>query len=260
MKASKINGRDTAFMRDRMPFGYPTPLLPDEKFKLYGGGYSDSVSVRVVNLFSSIGKGRRALIAAQLKTGKTILMREIANAIAANHPEVCMVMLLIDERPEGIIDMARNVNAGMTASTFDEFAERHVKIAGIVLEKAKRLIECGHDVAIPLGLITRLTHAYNIVSPASDKVLSGGVGVSASHKPKRFFGTARNIESGGSLTTVATALIDTGSRMDEVIFKEFKGTGNMESRLDRSLSNKRISPAINIVASSTRCGDLLLDK
>ena len=260
VKVSKINGRDAAFVRDRVPFEHLTPLFPDEKFKLCKGGYSDSMSARVVDLFAPIGKGQRALIVAQPKTGKTILMKDIANAIAANHPEVYMIMLLIDERPEEVTDMARSVNAEVIASTFDEPAERHVKIAGIVLEKAKRLVECGHDVVIFLDSITRLARAYNTVSPASGKVLSGGVDANALHKPKRFFGAARNIENGGSLTIIATALIDTGSKMDEVIFEEFKGTGNMELQLDRNLSNKRIFPAVNITASSTRRDDLLLDK
>ena len=260
VKVSKINGRDAAFVRDRVPFEHLTPLFPDEKFKLCKGGYSDSMSARVVDLFAPIGKGQRALIVAQPKTGKTILMKDIANAIAANHPEVYMIMLLIDERPEEVTDMARSVNAEVIASTFDEPAERHVKIAGIVLEKAKRLVECGHDVVIFLDSITRLARAYNTVSPASGKVLSGGVDANALHKPKRLFGAARNIENGGSLTIIATALIDTGSKMDEVIFEEFKGTGNMELQLDRNLSNKRIFPAVNITASSTRRDDLLLDK
>ena len=260
VKVSKINGRDAAFVRDRVPFEHLTPLFPDEKFRLCKGGYSDSMSARVVDLFAPIGKGQRALIVAQPKTGKTILMKDIANAIAANHPEVYMIMLLIDERPEEVTDMARSVNAEVIASTFDEPAERHVKIAGIVLEKAKRLVECGHDVVIFLDSITRLARAYNTVSPASGKVLSGGVDANALHKPKRFFGAARNIENGGSLTIIATALIDTGSKMDDVIFEEFKGTGNMELQLDRNLSNKRIFPAVNITASSTRRDDLLLDK
>ena len=255
VKVSKINGRDAAFVRDRVPFEHLTPLFPDEKFRLCKGGYSDSMSARVVDLFAPIGKGQRALIVAQPKTGKTILMKDIANAIAANHPEVYMIMLLIDERPEEVTDMARSVNAEVIASTFDEPAERHVKIAGIVLEKAKRLVECGHDVVIFLDSITRLARAYNTVSPASGKVLSGGVDANALHKPKRFFGAARNIENGGSLTIIATALIDTGSKMDEVIFEEFKGTGNMELQLDRNLSNKRIFPAVNITASSTRRDD-----
>ena len=259
VKVSKINGLGPSLIRDRVPFDHLTPLFPDEKFKLCKG-YDDNLSARVVDLFAPIGKGQRALIVAQPKTGKTILMKDIANAIAANHPEVYMIMLLIDERPEEVTDMARSVNAEVIASTFDEPAERHVKIAGIVLEKAKRLVECGHDVVIFLDSITRLARAYNTVSPASGKVLSGGVDANALHKPKRFFGAARNIEGGGSLTIIATALIDTGSKMDEVIFEEFKGTGNMELQLDRNLSNKRIFPAVNIVASSTRRDDLLLDK
>ena len=260
VKVFKINGRDPEFIRDRVPFEHLTPLFPDEKFNLCRGDYRDSLSARVVDLFAPIGKGQRALIVAQPKTGKTILMKDIANAIAANHPEVYMIMLLIDERPEEVTDMARTVNAEVIASTFDEPAERHVKIAGIVLEKAKRMVECGHDVVIFLDSITRLARAYNTVSPASGKVLSGGVDANALHKPKRFFGAARNIEGGGSLTILATALIDTGSKMDEVIFEEFKGTGNMELQLDRNLSNKRIFPAVNIVASSTRRDDLLQDK
>jgi transcription termination factor Rho len=260
VKVDKINGLDPDLVRDRVPFDHLTPLFPDEKFKLCRGGYSDPMSVRIVDLFAPIGKGQRALIVAQPKTGKTILMKEIANAIAANHPEVYMIMLLIDERPEEVTDMARSVNAEVISSTFDEPAERHVKIAGIVLEKAKRMVECGHDVVIFLDSITRLARAYNTVSPASGKVLSGGVDANALHKPKRFFGAARNIENGGSLTIIATALIDTGSKMDEVIFEEFKGTGNMELQLDRNLSNKRVFPAVNTVASSTRRDDLLLDE
>lgn len=260
VKINEINGRDPAYVRDRVPFEHLTPLFPDEKFRLCKGDYSDTTSIRIVDLFSPIGKGQRALIVAQPKTGKTILMKEIANAIAANHPEVYLIMLLIDERPEEVTDMARSVNAEVIASTFDEPAERHVKIAGIVLEKAKRLVECGHDVVIFLDSITRLARAYNTVSPASGKVLSGGVDANALQKPKRFFGAARNIENGGSLTIISTALIDTGSKMDEVIFEEFKGTGNMELQLDRNLSNKRIFPAVNIVASSTRRDDLLQDK
>ena len=259
VKVNKINGLAPALVRDRVPFDHLTPLFPNEKFQLCKGA-NDNLSARVVDLFSPIGKGQRALIVAQPKTGKTILMKDIANAIAANHPEVYMIMLLIDERPEEVTDMARSVNAEVIASTFDEPAERHVKIAGIVLEKAKRMVECGHDVVIFLDSITRLARAYNTVSPASGKVLSGGVDANALHKPKRFFGAARNIEGGGSLTIIATALIDTGSKMDEVIFEEFKGTGNMELQLDRNLSNKRIFPAVNIVASSTRRDDLLLDK
>ena len=260
VKVENINGLAPALVRDRVPFDHLTPLFPDEKFKLCKGDNSDNLSARVVDLFSPIGKGQRALIVAQPKTGKTILMKDIANAIAANHPEAYMIMLLIDERPEEVTDMARSVKAEVIASTFDEPAERHVKIAGIVLEKAKRMVECGHDVVIFLDSITRLARAYNTVSPASGKVLSGGVDANALHKPKHFFGAARNIENGGSLTIIATALIDTGSKMDEVIFEEFKGTGNMELQLDRNLSNKRIFPAVNIVASSTRRDDLLLDK
>ena len=260
VKVTKINGLDPALVRDRIPFDHLTPLFPDEKFTLCMGDARDSHSARVVDLFSPIGKGQRALIVAQPKTGKTLLMKDIANSIAANHPEAYMIMLLIDERPEEVTDMARSVKAEVIASTFDEPAERHVKIAGIVLEKAKRMVECGHDVVIFLDSITRLARAYNTVSPASGKVLSGGVDANALHKPKRFFGAARNIEGGGSLTIIATALIDTGSKMDEVIFEEFKGTGNMELQLDRNLSNKRIFPAVNIVASSTRRDDLLHDK
>lgn len=256
----KINGRDPAEVRDRIPFDHLTPLFPDAKFSLCGEKTTTNLSTRIVDLFSPIGKGQRALIVAQPKTGKTILMKDIANAIAANHPEAYLMMLLIDERPEEVTDMARTVNAEVIASTFDEPAERHVKIAGIVLEKAKRMVECGHDVVIFLDSITRLARAYNTVSPASGKVLTGGVDANALQKPKRFFGAARNIEGGGSLTIVATALIDTGSKMDEVIFEEFKGTGNMELQLDRSLSNKRIFPSVNLVASSTRRDDLLQDK
>lgn len=256
VKVSQINGLNPDLVRDRVPFDHLTPLFPDEKFKLCNG-VKDNLSARIVDLFAPIGKGQRALIVAQPKTGKTILMKDIANAIAANHPEVYMIMLLIDERPEEVTDMARSVNAEVIASTFDEPADRHVKIAGIVLEKAKRMVECGHDVVIFLDSITRLARAYNTVSPASGKVLSGGVDANALHKPKRFFGAARNIEGGGSLTIIATALIDTGSKMDEVIFEEFKGTGNMELQLDRNLSNKRIFPAVNITASSTRRDDLL---
>ena len=255
-----INGRKPSEVRDRIPFEHLTPLFPDEKFTLCGDRATTNLSTRVVDLFSPIGKGQRALIVAQPKTGKTILMKDIANAIAANHPEAYLMMLLIDERPEEVTDMARTVNAEVIASTFDEPAERHVKIAGIVLEKAKRMVECGHDVVIFLDSITRLARAYNTVAPASGKVLTGGVDANALQKPKRFFGAARNIEGGGSLTIIATALIDTGSKMDEVIFEEFKGTGNMELQLDRSLSNKRIFPAVNLVASSTRREDLLQDK
>lgn len=256
----KINGRDPSEVRDRVPFEHLTPLFPDEKFNLCGDRRTTNLSTRIVDLFSPIGKGQRALIVAQPKTGKTILMKDIANAIAANHPEAYLMMLLIDERPEEVTDMARTVNAEVIASTFDEPAERHVKIAGIVLEKAKRMVECGHDVVIFLDSITRLARAYNTTAPASGKVLTGGVDANALQKPKRFFGAARNIEGGGSLTIIATALIDTGSKMDEVIFEEFKGTGNMELQLDRSLSNKRIFPAVNLVASSTRRDDLLQDK
>ena len=256
----KINGREPAEVRDRIPFDHLTPLFPDEKFCLCGDRSTTNLSTRIVDLFSPIGKGQRALIVAQPKTGKTILMKDIANAIAANPPDAYLMMLLIDERPEEVTDMARTVNAEVIASTFDEPAERHVKIAGIVLEKAKRMVECGHDVVIFLDSITRLARAYNTVSPASGKVLTGGVDANALQKPKRFFGAARNIEGGGSLTIVATALIDTGSKMDEVIFEEFKGTGNMELQLDRSLSNKRIFPSVNLVASSTRRDDLLQDR
>ena len=256
----KINGRNPSEVRDRIPFEHLTPLFPNEKFTLCGDPATTNLSTRVVDLFSPIGKGQRALIVAQPKTGKTILMKDIANAIAVNHPEAYLMMLLIDERPEEVTDMARTVNAEVIASTFDEPAERHVKIAGIVLEKAKRMVECGHDVVIFLDSITRLARAYNTVSPASGKVLTGGVDANALQKPKRFFGAARNIEGGGSLTIIATALIDTGSKMDEVIFEEFKGTGNMELQLDRSLSNKRIFPAVNLVASSTRRDDLLQAK
>ena len=256
----KINGRDPSEVRDRVPFEHLTPLFPDEKFNLCGNRRTTNLSTRIVDLFSPIGKGQRALIVAQPKTGKTILMKDIANAIAANHPEAYLMMLLIDERPEEVTDMARTVNAEVIASTFDEPAERHVKIAGIVLEKAKRMVECGHDVVIFLDSITRLARAYNTTAPASGKVLTGGVDANALQKPKRFFGAARNIEGGGSLTIIATALIDTGSKMDEVIFEEFKGTGNMELQLDRSLSNKRIFPAVNLISSSTRRDDLLQDK
>ena len=259
VKVNRINGVSPELARDRVSFDNLTPLFPDEKFTLCSGSY-DNLSARVVDLFSPIGKGQRGLIVAQPKTGKTMLLKDIANAIAANHPEAYMIMLLIDERPEEVTDMARSVNAEVIASTFDEPAERHVKIAGIVLERAKRMVESGHDVVIFLDSITRLARAYNTVSPASGKVLSGGVDANALHKPKRFFGAARNIENGGSLTIIATALIDTGSKMDEVIFEEFKGTGNMELQLDRSLANKRIFPAVNIIASSTRRDDLLLDR
>ena len=260
VKVSQINGLNPQLVRDRVPFEHLTPLFPDEKFILCRNDGHDTRAARIVDLFTPIGKGQRALIVAQPKTGKTTLMKDIANAIAANHPEVYMIVLLIDERPEEVTDMARTVNAEVIASTFDEPAERHVKIAGIVLEKAKRLVECGHDVVIFLDSITRLARAYNTVAPASGKVLSGGVDANALHKPKNFFGAARNIEGGGSLTILATALTETGSKMDDVIFEEFKGTGNMELQLDRSLSNKRIFPSINLVASSTRRDDLLQDK
>ena len=259
VKVFRINGLEPSVARDRVPFEHLTPLFPDEKFTLCNG-HNDNMSARVVDMFAPIGKGQRALIVAQPKTGKTILLKDIANSIAANHPEAYMIMLLIDERPEEVTDMARSVKAEVIASTFDEPAEHHVKIASIVIEKAKRMVECGQDVVIFLDSITRLARAYNTVAPASGKVLSGGVDANALHKPKRFFGAARNIENGGSLTIVATALIDTGSKMDEVIFEEFKGTGNMELQLDRNLSNKRIFPAVNIVASSTRRDDLLLDQ
>ena len=255
-----INGRQPHEVRNRVAFEHLTPLFPDEKFKLCGDKDTTNPSVRIVDLFAPIGKGQRALIVAQPKTGKTILMKDIANAIAANHPEAYIMMLLIDERPEEVTDMSRTVNAEVIASTFDEPADRHVKIAGIVLEKAKRMVECGHDVVIFLDSITRLARAYNTVSPASGKVLTGGVDANALQKPKRFFGAARNIEGGGSLTIIATALVDTGSKMDEVIFEEFKGTGNSEIQLNRSLSNKRIFPAIDLVQSSTRRDDLLLDE
>ena len=254
-----INGRHPDEVRNRVAFEHLTPLFPDEKFSLCGDRATSNPSVRVVDLFSPIGKGQRALIVAQPKTGKTVLMKDIANAIAANHPEAYIMMLLIDERPEEVTDMARTVNAEVIASTFDEPAERHVKIAGIVLEKAKRMVECGHDVVIFLDSITRLARAYNTVAPTSGKILTGGVDSNALQKPKRFFGAARNIEGGGSLTIIATALVDTGSKMDEVIFEEFKGTGNSEIQLSRSLSNKRIFPAIDLVQSSTRRDDLLLD-
>ena len=258
IKVEKINGRSPDYIRDRVPFDYLTPLFPEEKFKLVSGR-NDKLSARVVDMFAPIGKGQRGLIVAQPKTGKTVLLKEIANAIAANHPEVYMIVLLIDERPEEVTDMARSVNAEVISSTFDEPAERHVRVANIVLEKAKRLVECGHDVVILLDSITRLARAFNTVSPASGKVLSGGVDANALHKPKRFFGAARNIEEGGSLTILATALTETGSKMDDVIFEEFKGTGNMELQLDRKLSNKRIYPAVDITASSTRREELLIE-
>ncbi len=259
IKVEEINGRSPDYIRDRVPFDYLTPLFPEEKFKI-SGGMHETLSTRIIDMFAPIGKGQRGLIVAQPKTGKTVLLKEIANAIAINQPEVYMIILLIDERPEEVTDMARSVNAEVISSTFDEPAERHVKVANIVLEKAKRMVECGHDVVILLDSITRLARAYNTVSPASGKVLSGGVDANALHKPKRFFGAARNIENGGSLSIIATALIDTGSKMDEVIFEEFKGTGNMELQLDRKLSNKRIYPAVDITASSTRREDLLIDK
>lgn len=259
IRVSKINGRDPAYVRDRVPFEHLVPLFPEDKFTL-NSGKNDTLSTRIVDLFCPIGKGQRGLIVAQPKTGKTVLLKEIANAIAANHPEVYMIVLLIDERPEEVTDMARSVRAEVISSTFDEPAERHVKVASMVHEKAKRMVECGQDVVILLDSITRLARAYNTVSPASGKVLSGGVDANALHKPKRFFGAARNIENGGSLTIIATALTETGSKMDEVIFEEFKGTGNMELQLDRKLSNKRIFPSVDIMASSTRRDDLLLDK
>jgi transcription termination factor Rho len=259
IKVDSINGLDPAIVRDRAPFDYLTPLFPNEKFQLTSKT-KPSNAMRIVDLFAPIGKGQRGLIVAQPKTGKTLLMQEIANAIALHHPEVYLIILLIDERPEEVTEMARNVRAEVISSTFDEPAEKHVKIANIVLEKAKRMVECGHDVVILLDSITRLARAYNTVSPASGKVLTGGVDANALHKPKRFFGSARKIENGGSLTILATALTDTGSKMDEVIFEEFKGTGNMELQLDRKLANKRIFPAIDIVASSTRREDLLRDK
>ena len=259
IKVDKINGKSPEEVRDRVPFDFLTPLFPQEKFNLTGHK-QESISTRIMDMFAPIGKGQRGLIVSQPKTGKTVLLKEVANAIAANHPDVYLIILLIDERPEEVTDMARNVNAEVIASTFDEPAEKHVKIANLVLEKAKRLVESGHDVVILLDSITRLARAYNTVSPASGKVLSGGVEANALQKPKRFFGAARQIEFGGSLTILATALTDTGSKMDEVIFEEFKGTGNMELQLDRKLSNKRIYPAIDIVSSSTRRDDLLLDK
>ncbi len=258
VRVEAINGRVPAEVRDRVPFDYLTPLFPSERLNLFtdGGNYS----TRIMDLFTPIGKGQRGLIVAQPKTGKTMLLKDVANAIAKNHPEVYLIILLIDERPEEVTDMARSVRAEVVSSTFDEPAERHVKIANIVLEKAKRMVECGHDVVILLDSITRLARAYNTVAPASGKILSGGVDANALHKPKRFFGAARNIEDGGSLTILATALTDTGSKMDEVIFEEFKGTGNMELQLDRKLSNKRVFPAIDITASSTRRDDLLNDR
>ncbi len=259
IRVEKINGRSPEQTRDRVPFEFLTPLFPNEKFNITGGKFN-TISLRSIDLFSPLGKGQRGLIVSQPKTGKTVLLKDIANAIAYNHPEVFLIVLLIDERPEEVTDMARNVNGEVIASTFDEAAERHVKIANLVLEKAKRLVEAGHDVVVLLDSITRLARAYNTVTPSSGKVLSGGVEANALQKPKRFFGAARNIENGGSLSIIATALTDTGSRMDEVIFEEFKGTGNMELQLDRKLSNKRIYPAIDIVSSSTRRDDLLMDK
>ena len=256
VKVDQINGRSPEYIRDRVPFDFLTPLFPDEKFELLANGHNN-LSCRIVDMFTPIGKGQRGLIVAQPKTGKTMLLKEIANAIADNHPEVYMIVLLIDERPEEVTDMARSVKAEVIASTFDEPAERHVKVANIVLEKAKRLVECGHDVVILLDSITRLARAFNTVQPASGKVLSGGVDANALHKPKRFFGAARNVENGGSLTILATALTETGSKMDEVIFEEFKGTGNMELQLDRKLANKRIFPAVDVTLSSTRRDDLL---
>lgn len=259
IKVESINGRTPDFVRDRVPFDHLVPVFPDTKFSLTEGPYSN-ISTRIVDMFAPIGKGQRGLIVSQPKTGKTVLLKNVANAIASNHPEVYMIILLIDERPEEVTDMARSVNAEVVSSTFDEPAERHVKVANIVHEKAKRLVECGHDVVILLDSITRLARAYNTVSPASGKVLSGGVDANALHKPKRFFGAARNIEEGGSLTILATALTETGSKMDDVIFEEFKGTGNMELQLDRRLSNKRIYPSVDLNASSTRREELLLDK
>ena len=260
IKVEDINGRSPDFIRDRIPFDFLTPLFPDEKFILAKPGDQANLSCRIVDLFSPIGKGQRGLIVSQPKTGKTVLLKDIANAIARNHPEAYLLVLLIDERPEEVTDMARSVRAEVIASTFDEPAERHVRVANIVLEKAKRMVECGHDVVILLDSITRLARAFNTIAPASGKVLTGGVDSNALQKPKRFFGAARNIENGGSLTILATALTDTGSRMDEVIFEEFKGTGNMELQLDRKLANKRIFPAVDITASSTRREDLLVHK
>ncbi len=259
IKVENINGREPGFIRDRVPFDYLTPLFPQEKFQLTNSS-NQNISSRIIDMFAPIGKGQRGLIVAQPKTGKTVLLKNVANSISQNHPEVYMIILLIDERPEEVTDMERSVNAEVISSTFDQPAERHVKVANIVLEKAKRLVECGHDVVILLDSITRLARAYNTVAPASGKILSGGIDANALHKPKRFFGAARNIEEGGSLTILATALTETGSKMDDVIFEEFKGTGNMELQLDRKLSNKRIYPAVNIIASSTRREELLLDK
>ena len=259
IEVNTINGREPAIVRDRIPFHHLKPLFPNEKFNLLGNGHNN-ISTRMLDMFTPIGKGQRGLIVAQPKTGKTVLLKDIANAIADNHPEVYMIILLIDERPEEVTDMERSVNAEVIASTFDEPASRHVKVADIVLEKAKRMVECGHDVVVLLDSITRLARAYNTVQPASGKILSGGVDANALHKPKRFFGAARKIEKGGSLTILATALTETGSKMDEVIFEEFKGTGNMELQLDRKISNRRIYPAVDLVSSSTRREDLLLDK
>ncbi|MBJ04420.1 MAG: transcription termination factor Rho [Flavobacteriales bacterium] len=258
VKVLKINNLDPNIVRDRVAFEHKTPLFPDEKFKIVES--NSTISTRMIDLFSPIGKGQRGLIVAQPKTGKTVLLKEVANAIAANHPEVYQIVLLIDERPEEVTDMARTVAGEVIASTFDEPAERHVRVANIVLEKAKRMVECGHDVVILLDSITRLARAYNTVAPASGKILSGGIDANALHKPKRFFGSARNIENGGSLTIIATALVETGSKMDEVIFEEFKGTGNMEMQLDRSISNRRIYPAIDLINSGTRRDDLLISK
>lgn len=260
IKVEEINGRSPDYIRDRVPFDFLTPLFPNDKFNLVAKGENANLSVRIVDMFAPIGKGQRGLIVAQPKTGKTVLLKDIANAIAKNHPEVYMIVLLVDERPEEVTDMARSVNAEVIASTFDEPAERHVRVANMVLEKSKRLVECGHDVVILLDSITRLARAFNTIAPASGKVLSGGVDSNALQRPKRFFGAARNIENGGSLTILATALTDTGSKMDDVIFEEFKGTGNMELQLDRKLSNKRIYPSVDITASSTRREDLLMDK
>ncbi len=260
IKVEEINGRNPEYIRDRVPFDYLTPLFPEEKFTLVRRGEPANLSCRVVDMFSPIGKGQRGLIVAQPKTGKTVLLQAIANAIAASHPDVFLIILLVDERPEEVTDMARNVKAEVISSTFDEPAERHVRVANIVLQKAKRMVECGHDVVILLDSITRLARAFNTIAPASGKVLSGGVDANALHKPKRFFGAARKIEDGGSLTILATALTETGSKMDDVIFEEFKGTGNMELQLDRKLANKRVWPAVDINASSTRREELLLDK
>ena len=258
IKVNKINGLTPDVVRDRVSFEHLTPLFPDEKFNI--ADKESSISTRIMDLFSPIGKGQRGMIVSQPKTGKTMLLKDVANAIAANHPEVYQIILLIDERPEEVTDMQRNVKGEVVASTFDEPADRHVRVANIVLEKAKRLVECGHDVVILLDSITRLARAYNTVQPASGKILSGGVDANALHKPKRFFGAARNIEGGGSLSIIATALTETGSKMDEVIFEEFKGTGNMELQLDRRISNRRIFPAIDLVSSSTRRDDILLDE